>query len=205
MSLGKLIALAALCALTAGAQQPPSQTARSQGPASQSPPEAAAAATQPSGTPETRPAAHLAPGTAIFLHIITPAANYELSKVQFRNSFGDSYEKVAKEFQKEGVFRLVGDLNDAQVVFFVFHSWKTKSNLSENYLALAVSPEEYKKHVQMLNPYRGIADLSGMFHSALWSSGKGYNMGKQMATLGYFGGGRPNPAELVKEFHHDVQ
>jgi hypothetical protein len=206
MRIGPFFLLTVCCTFAALAQGPPTQ--------GESPQKREAQSTEPGRAPQPAPseastATQVSAGTMIFLKIVEPAANGDLTEVQFRNSSVSLYEKLTKEFQKEGRFRLVERSSDAQVVFFVLRYWKPNYPHTLTYLALAVSHDDYTKNVQMLNPFRGVAHVEAMLPSAIWGTGKNYNMAKHwtvgLATAGFFNTGRPNPADLVRQFLHDVQ
>ena len=158
---------------------------------------------------ETSEALQLSAGTQIFLKIVEPAANGDLTEVQFRNSSVGLYQKLTKEFQKDGRFQIVDRSSDARVVFFVLRYWKPNYPHTLTYLGVAVPQDDYAKNVQMLNPFRGVAHVEAMLPSAVWGTGRNYNMAKHwtvgLATAGLFNTGRPNPADLVKQFLHDTR
>jgi hypothetical protein len=192
--------------LVARAQSPDQQGGASQ--KTETPPPASLPAPQ---SADSQPPATLKfpMGTMVYLHIVEPAKKGEFTDLQFRNSSVGLYDKLTKEFERERHFVVVEHLQDAQLVFFVLRYWKPNYPHALTYLALAVRPEDYKQHVQMLNPYRGAADVDAMLLSAIWGTGKNYNMAKHwtlgLATAGVFNAGRPNPVDLVKQFEHDTQ
>ena len=201
-----VLLLALCCPISVWAQNPAPDAAPPANAAKQAP---APAPAQDAGPPEIRPEARIPAGTAIHLLIIEPVGKSEFNNLPYRTSTVELYKKLAKEFEKQGRFRMVEYSDDAQVVFFVLRFWKASYPHTENYFALALSHEEFKKHVERLNAYRGIAHVEDMLPGALWGTGRDYNMAKHwtvgLATAGLINLGRANPADLVKQFHHDME
>lgn len=156
-------------------------------------------------SPDEVPAVHLLAGSAVFLKIIEPAAKWSWDEIPFRNSDEVVFNKLTNEFAKRNRFHLVDRVSDAEVVFFVVRYWTTTLGLGyrENDFALAVPRDDYMKNVAMLSPLRGVAHVTAMLPSALWSSEKHYNLRKGAISLG--NRGRANPVDLVKEFCHDAK
>lgn len=200
-----LLLLTICCALAAQAQNPDPRST----PAKSEVQATVPGATQQAATSETRENLQLPAGTTIYLHIVEPAANGDFTEVQFRNSAVGLCEKLTKEFRKEGRFRLVERLGDAQFAFFVLRYRKPNYPHTLTYLAIAVPHDDYAKNVHMLNPFRGVAHVETMLPSAIWGTGKNYNVAKHwtvgLATAGLFNTGWPNPVALVKQFLHDTQ
>lgn len=200
-----LLLLLGSCALRAGAQGASPETKPP--PPSDDPAPTPVAQSQPA--PEILPEAKIPAGASVYLLIVEPVGNSDFSAVPYRTSTEDWYKKLTKEFEKQGRYRMVQYSNEAAVVFFVLRSWKASYPHSLNYFALALSQNEYKKHVERLNIYRGIAHVEDMLPGALWGTGRNYNMAKHwtvgLATAGLLNLGRPNPVDLVKQFHHDME
>lgn len=202
----RLPALIFACACWAAAQSPaPSGNA----PAVAEKQVPATAPAPDPGPPGIQPEARIAAGTAIHLLIVEPVGKSDFNSLPYRTSTVELYKKLAREFEKQGRFRMVEYSDDAKVVFFVLRFWKASYPHTENYFALALSHEEYKKRVERLNAYRGIAHVEDMLPAALWGTGRDYNMAKHwtvgLATAGLLNMGRPNPVDLVKQFHHDME
>lgn len=186
---------------------PPPDPAPQQGTGAQATAQPAPApAGQGPEAPSTIP--HLPPGISVYIVIVEPVRTTALAEVPFRTSAVGLYEKTTKEFEKQKRFRVVESFHDADIVFFVLRFWKTGGFHTETCAALAVPAEAYNANVQWLNGFRGTAHVEAMLASAFWSSNKNYNMTKHwvvgLATSSLVDAGRPNPADLVKEFHHDL-
>ncbi len=194
------------CASWAGAQnQTPSGSAPQAPEKEASAPAPARDAVSQGNQPEAR----IPAGTRVHLLIVEPVGKSDFNTLPYRTATVDLYKKLTKEFEKEGRYHLVEYSNDAQVVFFVLRFWKASYPHTLNYFALALTHEEYEKHVERLNMFRGIAHIEDMLPGALWGTGRDYNMAKHwtvgLATAGLLNLGRPNPVDLVKQFHHDMQ
>jgi hypothetical protein len=162
-------------------------------------------ATQNATAGQTAQPAVLAPGTRLLVRVVECAESSSLEQVPFRTSSVTVHEKLEKEFRKGGRFLVVPKLDDAQLVFFTLEYWKGHR---QNYVAVAVTKDEYKKHMEWLNQYRGVAYVQDMMDAALWASGKKFNSGKAVtaavASAGLLRLGQPNPADLVKQFEAEV-
>ncbi len=194
------------CASWAGAQSP--ATSDSAPPATEK--QAPAPVPAPGATPPgIQPEARIPAGTTVYLLIVEPVGKSEFNNLPYRTASEELFKKLAKEFEKQGRFRLMEHSDDADVVFFVLRFAKASYPHTLNYFALALTHDEYTKHVERLNGFRGIAHVEDMLPGALWGTGRDYNMAKHwtvgLATAGLINLGRPNPVDLVKQFHHDMQ